>query len=199
MIGVFGLVGVYGYAGSVDTDLERHKLGEVKHSLHHTRDNLLGVRDLIRHLIRKPGDRVVTDYAGLFGFFTDAYVIDMWGLCTSEIALRGGILGINPIYGKECAECYVDLKPDYFHVIVPLTRSPNAFANINQVIAKMFQGGAIDRHLHFRQNFAVGRIIDLQSPNRTFWFLERRRPEYALVPRQPSPQIRIDYPFERVR
>jgi hypothetical protein len=199
LIGVFGLVGVYGYAGSVDTDLERHKLGEAKFSLQHTRDNLLGIRDLIRHLIRKPGDRVVTDYAGVFGFFTDAYVIDMWGLCTAEIALEGGTLGINPIYGKECAECYVDLKPDYFHVMVPLARSPNAFANINQVIAKTFQGGAIDRHLHFRQNFAVGRIMDLRSPNRTFWFLERRRPEYPLVPRQPSPRIRIDYPFEPAR
>jgi len=199
LMGVLGFVGMYGYAGSVDTSGERHKLGEVKHSLRHTHDNLLGVKDLIRHLIRKPGDRVVTDYAGVFGFFTEAYVIDMWGLCTTEIALKGGIMGINPIYGKECAECYVDLEPDYFHVIVPLARSRNAFANMDQVIAKMFQGRAIDRHLHFRQNFAVGRIMDLRSPGRTFWFLERRRAEYPLVPRQASKRIRIDYPFEPAR
>lgn len=197
LAGVLGLVAVYGYSGTVETEEERRKLAEAQHVLRHTHENLLGVTDLVQHVIRQPGEKLVTDYAGVFGVFTDAKVIDMWGLCTEEIALRGGVEGINPIFGKECAECYVDIEPDYFHVVVPLARPRHAFRNVDQVIAQMFQGRAIDRHLDLRRRYAVGRVVDVTAPDRAFWFLERRRPNMPLTPRNPTPGTCVDYPFER--
>jgi len=198
LCGVLGFVGVHGYAGRVDTPVERRKLDEAWHVRIHTRDNLLSVVDLARYVLRQPGEKFVTDYAGVFGVFTDAKVIDMWGLCNAEIALRGNVEAIRPIYGKTCTKCYADIQPDYFHVQVPLVRPPDAFQNIRQVVAQIFQGPTIDHYVHLRSNYAVGRVHDLSSPQRVFWFLERRRPGVALVPRQPAPTIRVDYPFEPV-
>jgi hypothetical protein len=198
LCGVLGWVGVHGYAGSADTVAEKQKLAAVQHVQNHTRNDLLGVVDLARYVLRKPGEKFVTDYAGVFGVFTDAQVIDMWGLCNADIALRGNTEGILPIYGKACAQCYADIEPDYFHVVVPLVRPPDAFQNIRQVIDQVFQGRAIDRYLHLEKNYAVGRVRDTSSAQRAFWFLERRRSEAPLVPRQPAPTIRVDYPFERV-
>lgn len=192
----FGFFGVHVHMGSVDTNQERAKLGEAAHVQRHTRENLLAGMDLARWVIRAPGERMVTDYAGVFAMFTDATVIDMWGLCNTDIALNGGIDGINPIYGKACAQCYARLDPHYFHVFVPLVRSANAFRSQSQIIDNVFQGHAIHRVIDLRRNFAAGRVVETKT-GRAFWFLERRRPGIALVSREPAPGIRVEYPFER--
>lgn len=187
--------GVHAHMASVDTQQERDKLGEAAHTLRHTRDNLLAGMDLAKWVIRRPGERLVTDYAGVFAVFTEASVIDMWGLCTIDIARFGGTEGINPIYGKECSRCYAWLGPDYFHPNVPLVRGVDAFRSQDQLIREIFQGQAIDRVIGLRRNFATGRVVETRTA-RSFWFLERRRDGVELVPREPAPGIRVDYPFE---
>ncbi|HKO49897.1 MAG TPA: hypothetical protein VJV79_19335 [Polyangiaceae bacterium] len=187
---------VHMHVQSVDSPQEADKLGNAKHVGNHTQNNLLAVKDWMALVVRRPGDRLVTDYAGVFSLFTDAEVIDMWGLCNEDIALHGGTTGINPIYGKECAECYARLKPDYFHVNIPMLRSPDAFSNISGVLPMVFQGPAIDRVISIRRNFAVGRVVK-ERTNEVLWFLERRRPELPLTTRHPAPGFRVDYPFER--
>jgi len=180
---------------SIDTPQEREKMGSANHVVTHTVDNLLSVKDLMANVVRTPGDRLVTDYCGVFSVFTDAAVIDMWGLANAEIALNGGTSGINPIYGKECAECYARLDPDYFHVNVPMARSENSFQDIPHIVGQIFQGEAIDRVLSFGTNFAAGRVVQ-EGTGRTLWFLERRRPGRALLTRRPQAGYRVDYPFE---
>ena len=112
MLAALGFYGRHAHAAWVDTQQERAKLSEAAHVKRHTVANLIPAMDLARWVIRKPGERLVTDYAGVFAVFTEAHVIDMWGLCNQDIALKGGIQGINPIYGKECARCYPELDPD---------------------------------------------------------------------------------------
>jgi len=186
---------VHMHEQSVDSPQEGDKLGNARHVGNHTTNNLLAVKDWMALVVRRPGDRLVTDYAGVFSVFTDAEVIDMWGLCNVDIALNGGTNGINPIYGKECAACYARLNPDYFHVNVPMLRSSSEFSNISGVLAMVFEGSAIDRVISIRKNFAVGRVIR-EATDETLWFLERRRAELPLVTRHPSPGFRVDYPFE---
>lgn len=183
------------HASFLDSGSERGKQGEADHTLTHTRDNLLAVKDLMQYVVRSKGDKLVTDYAGVFSVFTDAAIIDQWGLCQADIALKGGTQGINPIYGKECASCYADFDADYFHVVVPIVRGPASYHEIGQVIGDVFQGYSIDPYIDLRHNFAVGRVIE-QSTNRTLWFLERRRPTRPIATRQPGPGIVVDYPFE---
>jgi len=179
----------------VDSPQEREKLGTANFVGDHTRNNLLAAKDMMAYVVRRPGDRLVTDYAGVFSVFTDAEVIDMWGLCNADIALHGGTKNINPIYGKECAECYARLKPDYFHVGVPFFRAEDAFHDVSGVLDNIFQGAAIDRVIHLRRHFAVGRVVQ-ETTGKALWFLERRRPELPLRTRRPAPGIRVDYPFE---
>jgi arabinofuranosyltransferase len=179
----------------VDSPQEAGKLGNAQHVAKHTKENLLAVTDWIALVVRRPGERLVTDYAGVFSLFTDAEVIDMWGLCNADIALNGGTSGINPIYGKECAQCYARLKPDYFHVNVPMLRSETAFSNVAGVLGGVFQGPAIDRVISIQTNFAAGRVVR-EETGQTLWFLERRRPEVPFAPRHPKPGFRVDYPFE---
>lgn len=189
-----GFVAVHAHAASVDSAEERDKLGLAVHSEKHTRENLLGAADLLRWVVRRPGDRLVTDYAGVFSVYTDAQIIDMWGLCNADIALHGGIEGINPIYGRSCAECYARLDPDYFHVVVPLVRDRHAFSSQRAVIDAIFQGWAIDRVIDLQRQFVVGRVVE-ERTGRALWFLERKRVGRPLVPRSPSPGIGVDYPF----
>lgn len=186
---------VHMHEGSVDSPQERDKLGSARAVGDHTRNNLLAVKDMMAYVVRRPGDRLVTDYAGVFSVFTDAEVIDMWGLANADIALHGGTNGINPIYGKECAECYAHLKPDYFHANVPFLRTEHEFHDISGVLANVFEGAAIDRVINIRRHFAVGRVVQ-EATGKTLWFLERRRAELPLRPRSPAPGIRVDYPFE---
>jgi hypothetical protein len=187
-------VAVHMHVASIDSPQEAEKLGNATHVASHTKDNLLAVKDLMAYVVRQPGDRLVTDYAGVFSVFTDAEVIDMWGLCNEDIALHGGTNGINPIYGKECAECYGRLDPDYFHVNVPMARAEDSFHDFSGVLANIFQGPAIDRAISLSSKFAVGRVVE-ESTGRTLWFLERRRSERSLVLRRPAPGFHVDYPF----
>jgi hypothetical protein len=190
-----GWVAVKVDAESVDSVSEQGKLGEAAHVMNHTNKNLLTTAPLMRYVVRQPGDRLVTDYAGVFSVFTEAAVIDQWGLCQKDIALKGGTNGINPIYGKECAQCYPALDPDYFHVVVPIVRGPQSYSSQSQIIGDVFQGRAIDHYLNIRQRFAAGRVMEVKS-QRTLWFLEKRRPDRPLVRREPAPGIQVDYPFE---
>jgi len=195
LAGPLGFCVVHMHSASVDTPQEQGKLGNATHVASHTIDNLLSVKDLMAKVVRNPGDRLVTDYCGVYSVFTDAYIIDMWGLANADIALNGGTNGINPIYGKECAECYARLDPDYFHVNVPMARREDTFHNVSQIIPQIFQGEAIDRVISLRKNFAAGRVVE-EASGRTLWFLERRRPERPLVTRRPDAGYRVDYPFE---
>jgi hypothetical protein len=131
----------------------------------------------------------------VFSVFTDAEIIDMWGLCNADIALNGGTNGINSMYGKECAECYARLDPDYFHIVAPMARDLDSFHSVSQVVSNVFQGDAIDRVIHIRRNFTAGRVFE-EATGRTLWFLERRRANRPLVKRWPARGIRVDYPFE---
>lgn len=187
--------GTHANSGLVTTGFERSKLALAVHVKDHTRNNLLAAVPLMRWVPRSAGDKLVTDYAGVFSVFTDAAVIDMWGLCQKDIALRGGVRGINPIYGKECAECYADIEPDYFHVGVPIVRGLDAFHSIDEVVKSIFQGAAIDRVIDLKRNFAVGRVVDHEE-GKALWFLERRKLGRRLISRKPTLGITIDYPFE---
>ncbi|MEO7032888.1 MAG: hypothetical protein ABI335_03645, partial [Polyangiaceae bacterium] len=190
-----GFCGEHMHSRWVDTPVERDKLGTAKGVEQHTVDNLLAVTDLMALVVRRPGERLVTDYAGVFSVFTNAQIIDMWGLCNVDIALHGGTEGINPIYGKECAACYKRSKPDYFHANVPMARSETAFHSVPEILGGIFEGAAIDRVIHLRRDFAGGRVVE-EATGRALWFLERRRPGLPLVTRHPLPGFRVDYPFE---
>jgi hypothetical protein len=198
LLGALVFSGVHMHIASIDSPQERDKLGSAEHSGTHTLHNLLDIKELMALVVRRPGDRLVTDYAGVFSVFTDAEVIDMWGLCNADIALNGGTDGINPIYGKSCAECYARLKPDYFHVGVPIVRGADSLHSLGEVLGNVFQGNAIDRYVHIRKYFGVGRVVR-ESSNEALWFLERRRDGLPLETRRPAPGIRVDYPFESKR
>jgi hypothetical protein len=186
------------HAARADTPQEKEKLASAKQVARHTED-LLAATDLMALVVRRPGDRLVTDYAGVFSVFTDAEVIDQWGLCNADIALHGDASGIDPIYGKACSACYERLKPDYFHVFVPMVRKEkkrkDSFHNVADVVDHVFQGAAIDEVIHLRDHFAAGRVVE-ESTRRSLWFLERRRGDLPLVVRRPKPGYRVEYPFE---
>jgi hypothetical protein len=188
-------VAVHLHGARIDNPSEQDKLVMAKDVARHTRDNLLAGVELLKYVLRKPGERLVTDYAGVFAVYTQAEIIDMWGLCNATIALRGGKEGINPIYGKECASCYKELTPDYFHANAPLLREKDAFKRHRDVVDAVFQSGAIGRYLDFNHGYATGRVLDSRSGHALF-FLERRRPHVPLVARDVAPHIRVDYPFE---
>jgi hypothetical protein len=183
------------HMGSVNGPEEGAKLAHAGHVKTHTHDNLLMATDLARHVIRTPGDRLVSDYAGVFAVFTDANIIDMWGLANAQIARFGGIEGINSIYGKECAACYPSLDPDYFHVVVPLVRKTSTFSSHKAVVREVFQSSAIGRYLDFKK-YVAGYVVE-DSTGRAFWFLEKKRKQVSLVERSPAPGIRVVYPFGR--
>jgi hypothetical protein len=145
-------------------------------------------------LAAPPGSRFVTDYAGIFGYYTDSYVIDMWGLATPMIAIEGDTEGVNPIYGKACARCYPELRPEFFHTVQPLVRQEDSFTSSRQVIDAVWQSGPISRYLDLASLFIVGRVRDVATKEAAF-FLERKRPGVTWSPRSPRPGIVIDYPF----
>lgn len=193
--GAAGFVWMHAHAGTIDTPSEAIRIAYAAEVARHTRGELLGDVPFVRAIIREPADRLVTDYAGVFGLFVDAYVIDMWGLCNADIARKGNTNGVSSIYGKTCVECYRDLKPDYFHVTTPLVRGKDAFQSQTEVIAQVFQGEAIDAVIDLKRSYVAGRAIE-STTGRTLWFLERRRAGVDLVPRRPVPGMQIDYPFE---
>jgi hypothetical protein len=177
----------------VNTPAESDKLANAAHVQQHTQ-GLVEARTLYRWVLRRPGEKLVTDYGGVFAYFTEATVIEMWGLCNVDIALRGNTEGVASIYGKTCIPCYKDFQPDYFHANVPLARPAGSITNMDGVIAEIFQGNALDRVLDFRRNYVAGRVLDT-STNLAFYFLERRRPDITLVARRPAAHILVEYPF----
>jgi len=195
LLGALTFACVHLHMFSVDSPQEAEKLASAQHSIYHTRDHLLAVKDWMALVVRRPGDVLVTDYAGVFSVFTDAAVIDQWGLANADIALHGSTALVNPIYGKACPECYARMDPDYFHVDTPMLRSLTEFTNVSQVIPFVFTGPAIDRVISIRRNFAAGRVV-LEKTGQVLWFLERRRAERRLETRYPAPGFRVDYPFE---
>lgn len=176
---------------SVDTPQERGKLGLAAHMKAHTQ-GLVDALPFIQAMIRKPGDKLVTDYGGVFAYGTEASVIEMWGLANREIALRGNTDGVVAIYGKTCVPCYAEFNPDYFHSITPLLRDASAFPNKNALIAQIFQGRAIGRVLDFRRNFVMGRVLRPKT-GQALWFLERKRAGVLFETRQVGEFV-IDYP-----
>lgn len=179
---------------SLDTPEEEGERGMRLHTTRHTK-GLLDAAYLFKWMARNPGDKVVTDYGGVFGYFAnDAYLIEMWGLCNAEIALRGDASGINPIYGKTCIECYAEFQPDYFHANVPLVKTIDAYSSQYQVVGAIFQSGAIGSVLNFSRDYVTGRVVN-RSRNEAFYFIERRRPGLTFETRHPAPGIDVEYPF----
>jgi hypothetical protein len=124
-----------------------------------------------------PGARLVTDYPGTMAYYTDAYIIDMFGLTTPLIARHGQTNGINPLYGRTCPACYPQLDPEFFHVNVPIVRDRMAFSNAQQVIKAVWQSDTIARFVDFTRDFRVGRVVE-ESTGKAVYFLERRKPSY---------------------
>ena len=145
------------------------------------------------NLVVPSGKRLVTDYAGTIAYFTDAYIIDMWGLCNSTIATRGNVDGVRPMFGRTCHACYPELHPDYFHIAMPWLRSPDAFASHADVVNAVWQADAIQHYLDVLGTFRSGRIVD-QRDGSALFFLERRDQPFP-PPRNLPGWARIDYPF----
>lgn len=147
---------------------------------------------LLRHVIR-PGETLLTDYAGVFAVETDAAVLDLFGLCNPAVALRGGTVGVDPVFGRFCPECYAEQQPDYLVVMPPMIRAADAFTDQEQVIEALFKGPRLAEPLGLRTRYVAGRVLE---GGRGVWFLERRRPGARLARREPAPGITLDYPFE---
>jgi hypothetical protein len=141
-----------------------------------------------------PGKRLVTDYGGIFAYYTDASLIEMWGLCNATIATRGHTEAINPAYGRTCPECYRDLDPEYFHVERPLLRSPVAFKRDAEVRQSVWQSAAIGRYVDLAHGFVTGRVFNERRGD-ALWFLERRTEGWAPRPRRQPSGLVIEYPF----
>jgi hypothetical protein len=195
LVAAVAWVSIHADAQRVDTPQERAKLDSAAHLKRHTFHDLFGVRRFFGAILREPGEVLATDYGGVVGYYTEASVIEMWGLCNRDIALRGNVEGINPIYGKTCVECYRRWKPDYFHVMTPIVRDAGALHSHDQVVREIFQGDALDRVLHLRKRYATGRVLQTGS-RRALFFIERRRRGIALVPRKARGRFSVDYPFE---
>jgi hypothetical protein len=143
-----------------------------------------------------PGARLVTDYGGVFAYYTHAAPIEMWGLCNPLIARKGGTEGVNPIYGRTCPDCYPELKPEFFHVMTPMPRPLDAFHSHAEVVRSVWQTDTIGRYLDFAHDFIAGRAM-MPHREQAMYFLERRRAGVSYVPRRvDNGLVVIDYPFE---
>jgi arabinofuranosyltransferase len=149
--------------------------------------------DFLRKVV-PPGGRLVTDYGGVFAYFTEGYVIEMWGLANATIATRGDNRGVFPFYGKTCPSCYPELEPEYFHVVEPLLRPPSALNSLDEVIANVWQSDAIGQHIDFRAKFTAGRVTR-PATNEALFFLKRRDKTFP-APGATGDGFVIDYPFE---
>jgi hypothetical protein len=175
------------------TDLQRKKRAIAEEQYAHVQR--LKAAAALLELVVPPGGRLVTDYGGVLAYYTDAAPIEMWGLCNATIATRGGLEGVNPIYGRTCPACYPELDPDFFHVMVPLVRPLDAFQSHEDVVRGVWQTDTIGRYLDFRTEFVAGRVM-IPAQNQALYFLERRRASSSFRPRSVGPGVVIDYPFE---
>jgi hypothetical protein len=141
-----------------------------------------------------PGRRLVSDYGGVLAYYTDASLIEMWGLCNATIARRGHAELINPIYGRTCPECYPELDPEYFHIEAPLVRSPEAFRRDEDVLHEVWQHESIGRYVDFVHGFVTGRVVNERRGD-ALWFLERRTEGWTPKPRRQESGMVIEYPF----
>ena len=153
----------------------------------------LRVAEFLRKIV-PPGGRLVTDYGGVFAYFTDGAIIEMWGLANATIATQGNHKGVQPIYGKTCPSCYPELQPEYFHVAEPLLRREPAFASADEVIANVWQTDTIGQHIDFKTNFVVGRAFRTAT-NESLYFLKRRDKVFP-AEGPTSDGFVIAYPFE---
>jgi len=190
-LAALGRVAVYTNNAWVDTGEERNRMGNTAEQTQHVEDLRRAVRLLA--LVPRPGERLVTDYAGVVGYYTDAYVIDMWGLCNATIATRGNTDGVRPMYGRTCHACYPELRPQYFHTEVPLLRSPDAFSKHVDVVNAVWQTSGIGRYMDIVGGFRSGRVIDHRDNSALFFLEQRLSPEPP--PRQLPAWATIDYPF----
>jgi hypothetical protein len=138
---------------------------------------------------------LVTDYGGIFGYYTEGAVIEMWGLANATIATRGNTEGVRPIYGKTCPACYPELQPEYFHVMQPMVRREPAFSSANQVIANVWQTDTIGRYIDFKATFAVGRALSPQT-GEALYFLQKRDGGFSPARKTTGRGLVLDYPFE---
>jgi hypothetical protein len=155
---------------------------------------LPGVRLLA--LMIRPGETLLTDYAGVFAVHTSASVIDLFGICNTAVATRGSALGADPLYGRFCPACYAEVEPRYLHVMPPLVRPALAFADQDAVIQAVFRGPQLTEALDLRRGYVAGRVL-VGASGQAVHFLERRRPGAPLRSRTIAPGITVDYPFER--
>jgi hypothetical protein len=172
---------------------QREKMARASEQASHVEELKVAARLLNRAMT--PGARLATDYAGIFSYYTDAAPIDMWGLCNAVIAVEGTTEGINPVYGKTCPRCYPRLDPELFHVSLPIVRGLDAFHGHAEVVASVWQSGAIGRYLDLQDGFVTGRVM---APERgqAVYFLERASVRDAYRPRGAGDGIVVDYPFE---
>ncbi len=190
-VGATGFMAQHQNQWVLDTPVEKGKVGHNDHLLRHAH-GLLDALPFIQAMVRSPGDRLVTDYGGVYAYGTDASVIEMWGLANREIALRGNTDGINAIYGKTCVPCYAEFNPDYFHSVTPLLRGDQDFRSVSQLIGQIFQGRAIDRVIGLRKNYVLGRVRRVAT-GQTLWFLERKR-EGVVFEERTVGDLVVDYP-----
>lgn len=182
------------HMASLESGNERAKVEHLRHVQRHTSGLIAGM-DLAQYIVRHPGERLATDYAGVFAVFTEANIIDMWGLANRDIALFGGTEGVVPIYGKECIGCLPALDPEYFHDNMPLVTTETRYRSQRELIGRVFLGHEIDSVLGLKENFVAGLVLE-EATGRALWFLEKRKPGRLIEERQVAEGILVKYPFE---
>ena len=178
----------------LNSDVEKGKVAGVAEQTANVDSYLRAARFLAE--VVPSGGRLVTDYGGVFACYTDAAIIEMWGLANAAIATRGGTERINPIYGRTCPECYPELEPEYFHVMQPMVRREPAFTSAAQVITSVWQTDTIGRYIDFPATFTVGRALAPET-NEALYFLQRRGGALKVERRITPGGLVIDYPFEK--
>jgi arabinofuranosyltransferase len=148
----------------------------------------------LRKIVPSRG-RLVTDYGGVFAYYTDGTIIEMWGLANATIGTRGNTEGVKPIFGKTCPACYPELHPEYFHVMEPLLRREPALRSTEEVIANVWQTDTIGRYIDFKATFAAGRVFR-PATNESLYFLRKRENGIPLVASNTPDGFVIEYPFE---
>lgn len=173
-----------------------HQHGKRAHAAEQLR-HVAALRDAADYLsaVVPTGGRMVTDYGGVLAYYTRSNPIEMWGLCNATIALRGDTRGVQPMYGKTCPACYPELDPEFFHVMVPLVRAPDAFRRHVDVVRAVWQTDTIGRHMDITGGFVSGRVVD-RYRRRALWFLEKRGVSPSLSPRTVGERFVVEYPFE---